>query len=193
MAREVRLGMGQGAVYPASQAKMLLHPFRRFLHSSTRLAAAIGLEGGMTVLELGPGPGYFSIEFLKRLPRGRLVLFDIQAEMLAMARERLIAAGEQRHSQVQGDALTLPFRDGAFDMAILVEMLGEVPTPPACVAEVARTLKPGGSLVVSEARGDPDRIRPRDLAAMAAAAGLVPIGKRPGRGWTYTARFQKPA
>lgn len=192
MAREVRFGMGEGAIYPASQARWLLHPVRRFLHSSTRLAANIGLEGGMTVLELGPGPGYFSTEFLKRLPRGRLVLFDIQAEMLRMARSRLIEAGAAGHSQVRGDALALPFRDGAFDMAILVAMLGEVPTPGACLAEVARTLKPGGFLAVSETRGDSDHIRPRALREMTDAASLVPIGKPPGRGWTYIARFQKP-
>ena len=56
------------------------------------LAAALELTGSETVLELGPGSGFFSREVAGRLPRGRLELFDIQPEMLAKARRKLDGA-----------------------------------------------------------------------------------------------------
>ena len=41
------------------------------------------------VLEIGPGPGYFSTHVAKKLKRGRLVLLDIQQEMLDYSKKRL--------------------------------------------------------------------------------------------------------
>jgi ubiquinone/menaquinone biosynthesis C-methylase UbiE len=193
MARELRFGTGKGAIFPAEKAGMLLHPMRRFVHSAPRLADRLGLTPGMNVLEIGPGPGWFSPELARRVgPRG-LVLFDIQVEMLRMARERVRAAGAPAVTAVQGDALTLPFGRESFDAAILVAVLGEIPDPGRCLVEVFRVLKPGGLLGVSETRGDPDRIPYGHLRALAESAGFVAARESPGRGWTYTAKFRTPA
>jgi ubiquinone/menaquinone biosynthesis C-methylase UbiE len=170
---------------------MLLNPLRRFVHSPGRLADRLDLAPDMRILEVGPGPGYFSVEFARRIPEGRLVLFDIQAEMLAMARSRLRQASVHNTAAVQGDALELPFRDECFDAAVLVAVLGEIPDPERCLAEIRRVLRPGGHLCVSETRGDPDRIPYARLRRLAGGAGYTPCGGHPGRGWTYTARFRK--
>jgi ubiquinone/menaquinone biosynthesis C-methylase UbiE len=188
-----RFGMGKGAVYPHQKARMLLNPLRRFVQSPERLAARLDLAPGAWVLELGPGPGYFSPAIAQRIPDGRLVLFDLQAEMLAMARHRLRAAACPNFAAVQGDALALPFAAAAFDAAVLVAVLGEVPHPDQCLAEVRRVLRAGGLLCVSETRGDPDRIPYGRLEAMAVAAGFLAEPGRRGRGWTYTARFKAAA
>ncbi|MGD9933731.1 MAG: class I SAM-dependent methyltransferase [Dehalococcoidia bacterium] len=193
MTGERRFGTGKGAIFPHQKAGMLLNPLRRFVHSAPQLADRMALAPDARLLEIGPGPGYFSVEFARRLPGGQLVLFDIQAEMLAMARERLAAAGFQRPRAVQGDALRLPFGASTFDAVVLVAVLGEIPGPGDCLQEVRRVLRPGGLLCVSETRGDPDRIRYDDLRALALAAGFEPAPGHPGRGWTYTALFRAPA
>ena len=192
MAREVRFGTGKGAIFPHQKAGMLLNPLRRFVHSAPKLADRLELAPDARLLEIGPGPGYFSVEFARRVPRGRHVLFDIQAEMLAMARERMRNAGATASAAVQGDALRLPFSDRSFDAAVLVAVLGEIPGPGDCLAEVARVLRPGGLLCVSETRGDPDRIRYGDLKRFALEAGFIAEPGHPGRGWTYTAKFRTP-
>jgi predicted O-methyltransferase YrrM len=53
----------------------------------------IGLSPSDRVLELGPGPGYFSVELARRIPEGRLESLDLQPEMLAKARRALDGAG----------------------------------------------------------------------------------------------------
>jgi ubiquinone/menaquinone biosynthesis C-methylase UbiE len=49
---------------------------------------------------------------------------------------------------VQGDAQNLPFADSSFDHAILHLILAVVPDPAACLAETARVLTPGGSVLI---------------------------------------------
>jgi ubiquinone/menaquinone biosynthesis C-methylase UbiE len=93
---------------------------------------------------------------------------------------------------VRGDALDLPFRGASFDAAVLVAVLGEVPEPGRCLAEVRRVLKPGGVLWVSETHGDPDRIPHSHLRQLAIDAGYAADARSPGRGWVYTASFVNP-
>ena len=58
-----------------------------------RIIDKVGLTGSEHVLEIGPGPGFFSVEIARRLTYGRLDLFDIQPEMLEKARRQLERAG----------------------------------------------------------------------------------------------------
>jgi ubiquinone/menaquinone biosynthesis C-methylase UbiE len=110
--------------------------------------------------------------------------------MLRMARARLTAKGIVNAGAVQGDALALPFRDGSFDVAVLVAVLGEVPQPERCLQEIRRVLRQDGLLSITEVRGDPDRIRLSSLRAMAERDGYR-LRNRPGRGWSYTANFTR--
>jgi ubiquinone/menaquinone biosynthesis C-methylase UbiE len=79
--------------------------------------------------------------------------------MLARARPR---AGGLDFQAVQGDAQHLPFADAAFDHAVLHLILAVVPKPNACLAEIARVVKPGGTVLVFDKflrRGQPALLR----------------------------------
>jgi ubiquinone/menaquinone biosynthesis C-methylase UbiE len=55
---------------------------RRLVLSPEKLADCLHPDEAARVLEIGPGPGYFSVEVARRLSQGRLDLFDLQREML---------------------------------------------------------------------------------------------------------------
>jgi len=172
MTEKLRTSVAGKGIYPASQAGWLLHPLRRFIMSPKRIVGRLGLKPGDSVLEIGTGPGWFSPKIAKAIRPGRLVLFDIQREMLALAEQRLTKAGATNFQCVAGDAVNLPFEAGQFDGVLLVTVLGEITEPGTALREVARVLKPGGRVVITEQLGDPDHVRRAALETMAREAGL---------------------
>ncbi len=158
---------------PYTRAEHLLHPLRRLLQSPKRLVRRLSLRADSQVLELGPGPGYFSAELARSIPRGKLVLVDIQQEMLDMASKRL---GEMKLNNIeyrQGDGISLPTDDGVFDCAFLVSVLGEIPNRDACLREIHRTLRTDGILSITEnSYFDPDYILPAELERAVKQAGF---------------------
>ncbi len=179
---------GRGA-YPHELAFLLLNPLRRLIQPKREFVRRLDLRRDFRVLELGPGPGYFSVEVARAIPEGALVLYDLQREMLGKARSRLARAGTANASFVQGDGSRLPFRSGVFDVAFLVAVLGEVPEPASCVASLHRVLRPGGLLSITETIGDPDALSQQDATRLLVSAGFELVETFEGRfGFTLRAR-----
>lgn len=89
----------------------------------------------------------------------RYVGLDLTAAMLQRALPR---SGGLDFLPVLGDAQALPFADASFDHAVLHLILAVVPAPQACLAEVARVVRPGGSILVFDKflrRGQPALLR----------------------------------
>jgi SAM-dependent methyltransferase len=162
---------GRGA-YPHELAFLLTIPLRRLIQPPGTLVRRLHLQRDSRVLEVGPGPGYFSAEVAREIPQGRLVLFDLQREMLVKARLRLRRVGAVNAMFVQGDGSRIPLRVGSFDVAFLVAVLGEVPDPAACVESLHRVLRPGGLLSITETIGDPDALSQEDLKALIQSKGF---------------------
>lgn len=162
---------GRGT-YPHQLAFLLLFPVRRILLSPDTLVRHLHLKPRFRVLELGPGPGFFSVDVARSIPEGRLDLVDIQREMLQKARRRLRRAAVHNVGYTQANAVMLPFQPGAFDVAFLVEVLGEVPDPKACLLSIARVLRVGGLLSVTELAGDPDALGEGTLRNLMQGTGL---------------------
>jgi CAAX protease family protein len=162
---------GRGT-YPHQLSGVLLVPLRRLIFSPRQLVAQLHLTPTSRVLEVGPGPGFFSLDVARAVPRGRLELVDIQHEMLEKARRRLQRAGIRRVGFTQANAAALPFRPDLFDAAFLVAVLGEIPNPQACVACIADLLRDGGRLVFVELPGDPDAMNQAELRGLSSATAL---------------------
>lgn len=101
--------------------------------------ARLPAKAGARVLLDGVGTGLDA----SHLPPGnRYVGLDLTAAMLARVPRRDDLA------LVRGDAMRLPFADGAFDFVVLHLIVAVVPRPARCLAEAARVLKPGGRAFV---------------------------------------------
>ena len=162
---------GRGA-YPHELAAILLVPLRRIILSPRKLIPHLHLTRASCVLEVGPGPGFFSIDVAQAIPQGRLELVDVQREMLQKARLRLQRAGVSNVSYTQATAAALPFQLRTFDVVFLVAVLGEVPDPNASMSSIAAVLRPEGLLVVAELPGDPDALTEAQLRGLTQDTGL---------------------
>jgi ubiquinone/menaquinone biosynthesis C-methylase UbiE len=111
----------------------------------------LGIAGG-TVLEIGPGPGYLGLEWLKRTPGGRLFWLEISEDMRRLAegnaeRYRL----KDRIGVTIGDATKkIPFDDAYFDGVFTRGSMHEWSDPLTVFNEIERVLKPNGSFYVGD-------------------------------------------
>ena len=156
----------------------LPHPFV----TRSRLREILSPEPSQTVLEVGPGTGYYSLDAARWLdPDGTLEVLDIQQEMLDHTMRRAHALGISNIAPTQGDAQALPYPDGYIDAAYLVATLGEIPDKERALRELRRVLKPGGRLVVGESQPDPHMVSLDELRMLADVAGLSYERKVGGR------------
>jgi len=180
-----------GSAFPHEFAFILDNPIRRLLFNPRHVIDNLALTGSEHVLELGPGPGFFSVEIARRLPGGRLELFDIQPEMLDIARRKLDRAGCRNvgfHAGEAGEGL--PFPDGSFDIAFLASVLGEVLDQATCIRSLRGVLKPGGLLVFSERFPDPDRLSVQELRDLVEADDFSFVDTT-GNIWHDIVRFRR--
>jgi len=150
-------------VFPNQWAFTLLFPIRNVFLSPRQLIKRIELQEDSTILELGPGPGYFSVPVAKELKRGRLYLADIQQEMMDYARKRLLKRRLFNTEYYLCDGKTFAFKDNYFDIIFMVTVIGEVENKDDYIKEFFRMLKLGGILSISELAGDPDKMSIEEL------------------------------
>ncbi|MFI5320594.1 MAG: class I SAM-dependent methyltransferase, partial [Myxococcota bacterium] len=100
---------------------------------------------GLRVLDLGTGTGALARE---RAGAGwDVVAVDHSPRMLEAAREKLAAAGAERVELRAGDATALPLANGEVDAALAHMVLQYLASPADAIGEMARVVKPGGSVV----------------------------------------------
>jgi ubiquinone/menaquinone biosynthesis C-methylase UbiE len=163
---------GKG-VYPNELAFLLDNPIRRLIIKTEILADNLHLKSNSVVLEIGCGPGYFSTEIANRIPLGRLIMFDIQKEMLLKAQTKIRSKEIINAFPINGDATSLPFITSKFDVVFLVTVLGEVSNPEECMFSISRVLKVNGLLSITEMNGDPDLLTQEELSSLASKAGFT--------------------
>ena len=178
--------------FPHQASFLLDNPLRRRVSNPAKVTARLRLTGTERVLELGPGPGFFSLEIARALTGGgRLDLFDLQPRMLDKARRKLERAGHHDVGYHSGDAGNgLPFPAQSFDVAFLAAVIGEVPDKDACVRALAEVVKPGGVLAFFEVVTDPDRFGVEQLRALVEPAGFTFLDTSGSR-WSDFVRFTR--
>jgi ubiquinone/menaquinone biosynthesis C-methylase UbiE len=154
---------------------LLVSPVRRLLQDPAALLAPY-VRPGMTVLEPGPGMGFFTLEAARLVgPRGRVVAVDLQPRMLEALRRRAAraeVADRIETREARADALGVGDLAGKVDLVLALLMVHEVPDAGRFFAEVRATLAPGGRVLVVEPAGHVRGPAFEESLAAAAWAGL---------------------
>jgi SAM-dependent methyltransferase len=123
----------------------------------------LGLCPGDRALDMGCGAGRHAFEMYRR--GADVIALDQDADELAKVREWFAAmrdAGEvpsgAEADVKEGDALALPFADGEFDRVVAAEVLEHIPADIEAIQELARVLRPGGTLAITVPRWLPEVI-----------------------------------
>ena len=159
---------------------LLLLPVRRLWQSPRKVLGALVREG-MTILEPGPGMGYFSLDVARMVgPTGRVVAVDVQERMLRVLRRRVRNAGLLDRVDIRrADPGRLGVEDlaGQVDLVLAIFVVHEMPEGAAFFAEAHRMLRPGGRLLFAEPRRHvPKDAFDRSLEA-AARCGFTRLGE----------------
>ena len=154
--------------------------WRRFL------VAQVDVGGDATVLDVATGTGAVARELLAQ--KGCTVVgVDQSPEMLAEARRRLPPTVRL----IEANAESLPFPDAAFDALTFTYLLRYVSDPAATLRELARVVRPGGTIAGLEF-GVPHGVW-RPLWELYVRAGLPAAGKAISNGWDRVGGFLGPS
>ncbi len=173
---------------------LLANPLRRLVQDPAAILAP-HVQEGMTVLEPGPGMGFFTLEAARRVgERGRVVAVDLQPRMLAGLRRRAAKAGlvgriELR--EAKRESLGVADLAGRVDLALALLVVHELPDPARFFAELRDALAPGGKILVVEPRG---HVAPASFEASMAAAARAGLRRAPGpKVWRSLTAVLEPA
>jgi len=152
----------------------LVSPIRRWGQGDPAELLKPYVREGMTVLEPGPGMGFFTIPLARLVgSAGRVVAVDLQPKMIASLMRRAAKANVADRIEARvTSAETLGVEDlaGKVDFILAFAMVHELPDAQRFFSEVGRATKPGASLLLAEPRGHvSDAKFEAELAAAAAA------------------------
>jgi SAM-dependent methyltransferase len=180
---------GHSSPCPAALSWLVDNPLRR--RYMRPVLDRIGIQPGERVLELGPGPGAFTVGAAQRVgSEGRLIAVDIQPEMIAQVEQRVREAGLTHVETHIASAHALPLDDGSVGRAFLITVLPEIPDPARALAEVHRVLRSDGILSITEEFYDPDYLFLPETVRLVEAAGFR-FEERFGNVLVYTVNFRK--
>ena len=190
MATSYRNSLSGKGVFPPKYAFTLLIPFRNIFLSPRKLIQRLDIKEDHNILEIGPGPGYFSTHIAKKLKRGRLVLLDIQQEMLDISKKRLDKRKITNVDYKLSDGNSFDLESNYFDRVFMVTVIGEVENKDKYLKEIYRILKDDGVLSISELAGDPDKISIDEIQSLVSVNSFEVIAAF-GNKLNYTVNFRK--
>jgi len=154
----------------------LASPLRRLMLDPKEVVQPF-VQEGMTVLEPGPGMGFFTVELARLVgAAGRVIVVDIQAKMLAGLKRRVAKAGLLNRVEprlVSDGSLGVTDLKGRVEFTLAFAVVHELPDAGRFFAEVAQASKPGASLLLVEPGGHVKESEFQAELQAAARAGLT--------------------
>ena len=144
------MGDGRSRVCPVTIAGCLDNRIRRWLQDPRKILGPY-IKEGMTVLDVGCGPGFFSVELAKMVGKsGRVIASDLQQGMLQKLRKKIQGTElEERIILHQCEKNKIGY-SGNVDFVLAFYMLHEIPDQEGFFNEIYSILKPNGQVFIVE-------------------------------------------
>ena len=185
--------MAKHGVCPWWIGYLLASPVRKLWQDPVRILAPL-VRAGMTVLEPGPGMGFFTLEIARLVgPSGSVVAVDVQPRMIEALKRRARRAGLLDRidaRMVAPGSMAIDELDATVDLVFAFAVVHELPSAAGFFSEAARAMKPGARLLLAEPAGHVKETELAQQIAAAAASGLKVID-RPPVGHSITALLEK--
>jgi len=157
---------------------LLACPIRRWFQNPEKILSPY-ISEGMTVLEIGPGMGFFTIPAARMVGAGgKVIAVDVQEKMLNALVKRSAKAGVDNRiiaRLIGADNIGI---SEPIDLCLLINVAHEVPDPAGLFSQIKTILKPTGKVLLVEPAGwHVSEKQFQDTLALASNAGLVVIGK----------------
>ncbi len=180
-------------VCPWWMGYLLASPIRRLFQDPAKILAPY-VKPGMTVIEPGPGMGFFTLELARRVgPEGRVVVADVQPRMLKVLERRAARAGVRSRIETRlasGSSLGADDLVGRVDFVLAFAVVHEMPDIALFFAQTGALMKKGGRVLLAEPRGHVKVDLFEEELKAAARNGLRPAGNPPIWG-SHTAVLEK--
>ena len=149
--------------------------FRRLLQNPNRILRPY-IKPGWTVLDVGPGMGYFTIPLAKLVgDKGKVIAADIQHQMLDSLDHRAFKAGVQERIKLRLTKTDSIGLSESIDFCLAFWMVHEVPDRGRFLGEIASKLKPDGLMLIAEPRIHVSKEHFAKTLEIAKSAGLAVI------------------
>ncbi len=160
---------------PVEKADHLDTRFRRWLQNPRKILSPY-IEEGMTVLDLGCGPGFFSIDIAKLVGKsGRVIAADLQEEMLQKLRDKIQGTEfEERITLHKSQKNRIDMSENV-DLVLAFYMVHEVPNQEEFFNEIGSILKPNGQVLVVEPPFHVSKSAFEETIGKAGNAGFEPV------------------
>lgn len=176
--------------FPARFSFFLENPLRRLLTRKDKLFRWAGIEKDMEVLELGPGPGFFTISLARWVSRGTVHAVDIQEDMIGKLKRKLDGKGIGNVKTYISPAWRLPLRNETIDIVFAYQVLEDVHDLKTSALEICRVLKPNGILAIFQLKFDFGKEQKEAMMAILPEAGFKLV-KELDTWFSWKARYEK--
>ena len=171
----------------------LLNPLRRYRQNPIQILAP-HVRAGMTVLEPGPGMGFFTLELARLVgTNGKVIAVDVQPRMIGKLKRRARKAELLDRLDLRiapPESLSISDLAGRVDFTLAFAVVHEFPDAGRFFAEVAAASKPGASLLMAEPTGHVDAATFESELQAASAAGFI-LQSRPVIRSSHTALLKR--
>jgi ubiquinone/menaquinone biosynthesis C-methylase UbiE len=168
-------------VCPHTMACMLDNPFRRLVQSPNRIVGPF-IQPGDTAVDLGCGPGFFTIDMARLVgANGRVIAVDLQSQMLAHVRRKALKRNVMDRIELHQCASGSLELTAEADFILAFYMVHEVPDAAGFFKETRKILKKGGHLLIVEPRFHVKKAAFDAMIALAIQNGFTVVDRKGSR------------